>query len=383
MSAARQMSMFSPSAEYATPKQAAADVADDLAQAQIAVAEAAGMNRQDGTDLCSEIERVLGEMNRRGEEDLENLRRLHARIVGCSVDELDAKIAAEEAERKAKLETARANRPPPAPRASKRGKSKPAADEPASAPTARLTDRQRELLAQFDVSQNVARFRSEERIDDWPAVKAVFVALGAKWRTGKPGGFYFPDTDDGAEKVRLALSTGEIFDPKAAGFFPTPAALAKRLVEMAEIKPGELVLEPSAGRGAIAVAIREAGGIAACIEFLPDNAAELRRLGFEVKEKDFLGVRARDVYDAAVMNPPFGDRQDIAHIRRAFGWLRPGGRLVSVASSGIQFRDDALATEFRAWVAEHGGSIESLPDGSFLESGTGVRTCVVTVRRSA
>lgn len=373
---ASQMPLFSERAPAETPRAAAADIADDFAQAQIAITEAAGMNGQDGTDLCSEIERVLGEMNRRADEDLQHLRALHAKILRIPLEQLDGHLEAERAKEQAAKQERKAARPAAPPRAKRGAKGE-------GPPTARLTDRQRELLAQFDVSENVARFRSSEHIGDWTAIKAVFVALGAKWRTGKPGGFVFPENDDGAEKVRLALATGEIFDPKAAGFFPTPAPLAKRLVELAQIKPGDHVLEPSAGRGSIALAAREAGAEVYCVEFLPDNVIALMNAGLKVNESDFLSLRPSAVYDVAAMNPPFGDRQDIAHIRHAFEFLKPGGRLVSVASAGVQYRDDQLARDFREWVAANEGAIDSLPEGSFLESGTGVRTCVVRMRRAA
>jgi len=360
-----------------TPRAAAMDIAEDLADAQIAISEAAGMGTVSGGDLCLEIERVLSEMNRRAEADLEALRRLHAKIEGVPLEKLDAKIAARKAEEAKHLEELKRSRPAPPARPSKRSKAKAATPDPIAPPTTKLTARQQELLAGFIVEGNVARFASTERISDWPAVKVVFLALGAKWRTGKPGGFVFRDEDDGAEKVRLALESGEIFDPKAAGFFPTPARVASDLA--LSIHPGMRVLEPSAGRGAIAEAAKLHGGEVTCFELMPDNAAELRRLGFEVVEGDFLAAEPRPEFDAVVMNPPFADQ--LAHIRRAFEWVKPGGVLHSVASAGIQYRQDAAHVEFRAWAESLSGVITPLPDGSFLSSGTGVRTCTVLIGR--
>jgi len=43
-------------------------------------------------------------------------------------------------------------------------------------------------------------------------------------------------------------------------FFPTPKPLATRMAELADIKQGDTVLEPSAGNGNLADAAREAGG---------------------------------------------------------------------------------------------------------------------------
>jgi predicted RNA methylase len=272
---------------------------------------------------------------------------------------------------------------PPAPlaRASKRPKSEP---RPAEAiGVRRLTDRQRELVALVDVVDNVANFRQTEHIPDWLELKSTLVALGGKWRSKK--GFIFPDDVDAAERVRLAAATGEILDPKAASFFPTPEGLADELVRRARIEPGQSVLEPSAGRGALALAVRRACPEAhlACVEALPDNANALRALGLPVFEGDFLAAPFAPAFNRVVMNPPFEGRADIAHVRRAFDLLLPGGLLVAVMSSGVAHRQDALAAAFRAEVAANAGEIIENAEGAFLESGTAVRTVTVTMRRAA
>jgi predicted RNA methylase len=322
---------------------------------------------------------VLEQMAKRSDEDLQQLKEVHAELEGVPVDQLDAHLDEQERKRKAEIEEIR--RPAPGPRARRGKRARDTTAARASAPTSRLTDRQRELVRGFEVFNNVARYQGKDHVPDWADVKAVFVALGAKWKTGKPGGFRFPDTDDGQEKVRLALETGEILDLKAAGFFPTPAMLARHLVELAGIGPGDVVLEPSAGRGAIALAARAVGAEVECVELLPDNVGELKRLGFKVTADDFRHVPIERRFAAVVMNPPFAGRLDVFHIQHAFDFLAPGARLVSVAAAGVEYRDDQLGRDFRAWVSEHGGTIERLPDGSFLESGTGVRTCLVSVRR--
>src|SRR5690606_34403981 len=61
--------------------------------------------------------------------------------------------------------------------------------------------------------------------------------------------------------------------------------------------------------------------------------------------------------------------------------LNPGGRLLAIAASSLASRDDALTSALRERIAEFGGRIDALPDGSFKESGTGVNTVLVVVDR--
>lgn len=267
------------------------------------------------------------------------------------------------------------------PRAARATKAKPAPDL-ATIGIRTLNARQRELVAMVQIVGNVANYTDSERIPDWSELKSTMLALGGKWRTKK--GFIFPDDIDAAERVRLAVASGEILDPKAASFFPTPAWLADELVARAQIVGGHTVLEPSAGSGALALAVRRACPDAsiACVEALPDNVKKLRALGFEPHESDFLNTPL-GAFDRIVMNPPFEGRADIAHVRHAFGLLHPTGILVAIMSSGVAHRQDKLATEFRALVHASEGEIIENAEGAFLESGTGVRTVTVTMRKGS
>ncbi len=211
----------------------------------------------------------------------------------------------------------------------------------------------------------------------------MLVALGGKWRAKK--GFVFADDVDAAERIRLAQESGEVLDPRKADFFPTPRDLADKLASSVALFVLARVLEPSAGKGAIADAVRRAEPTASitCVELRPDYQRVLRAARYDVVAGDFLSADlAPASFDCVVMNSPFGGRADIHHVEHALTLLVPGGRLAAVMSAGVQYRQDKLATRFRALVAEHDGDIEPNPDGSFLESGTAVRTVIVTMRRT-
>lgn len=256
----------------------------------------------------------------------------------------------------------------------------------------RLTPRQIDLVRLMRVGpDNRATFASDEVISDWAALKKVMVALGGTWKKGArgdKGGFAFAEDVDASEVIRLAGETGEIFDPNAHDFFPTPAGLADALVARLDLRPGESLLEPSAGQGAIALAAKRACPSLhiVCMEILPANQKALIDLGFTVCHGgDFLAqVPHLDHvagFDAVAMNPPFGRRADVKHVTHALEFLRPGGRLAAIMSAGVSFRDDRLAKDFRALVDAHEGAIEPNPPGSFRESGTMVNTVTVTMRK--
>ncbi len=60
-------------------------------------------------------------------------------------------------------------------------------------------------------------------------------------------------------------------------------------------------------------------------------------------------------FDRVVMNPPFERQQDIDHVSRAAGMLKPGGRLVSVMSAGVTFRENNKTRWFRDLIETFAG----------------------------
>lgn len=208
-------------------------------------------------------------------------------------------------------------------------------------------------------------------------VSGALETLGGKWNK-KLGAHVFPaDPTEGIEEIIQAGG----FEKNPLDFFRTPATLAARVVELADIQAGMLVLEPSAGEGDIVRVIPEGVTV---------HAVELDRGRSEVLERviaargeasvairaDFLAVQPNP-YDRVVMNPPFGRQADIDHVMHAAKFLKPGGKLVAVMAGSVEFRDNKKTVAFREYVASLGGTIERLPDGTFSQSGTGVRTVLV------
>jgi predicted RNA methylase len=207
----------------------------------------------------------------------------------------------------------------------------------------------------------------------------VLEAAGGKWNRSAQAHVFDGDAIEALEPIML---TGAYSRTKQDfGQFDTPEDLAAEIVAMAGIEPGIPVLEPSAGIGRIAAAAGAAGGRVTCFEIDPKRAEKLRDIAKAVNISDFLAAHPSDgfSFDRVVMNPPFAKQADIHHVLHAFKFLKSGGRLVSIMSSGVMFRDNKLTSDFREFVYAHNGSIERLPEDSFKSSGTTVNTCVVTM----
>lgn len=214
---------------------------------------------------------------------------------------------------------------------------------------------------------------------DYESLNRVLEALGGKWIGRKVQAHVFPPGTDVRALVDNVLSTGRYEDPKDADFVETPEVLAADLVRRARVTMSDEVLEPSAGHGRIVLAVLKRGGMVRVIEESAARCGVLMSHGISATCADFLTIEPRYKVDAVVMNPPFSKQQDIDHVRHAFRFLKPNGRLVAVMGAGTTFRTNKKSIEFRAWVESLGGEIEELPEGMFKAEGTMVRAVVLSL----
>lgn len=209
----------------------------------------------------------------------------------------------------------------------------------------------------------------------YESVNKVLVMSGGKWNRSAQAHVF---QSDPRAKLGLALETGVVIDKKKeTQAFYTPSALADEVVQMANVKDC-MVLEPSAGRGALVEACARAGcrGVK-CIEKDPESAAALTADGIpSVVCGDFLDIMPGRKYERIVMNPPFTRGQDVKHIEHALKWLSPGGILVSIMSAGSSTEKVASVLDGRA----ESWSMRPVEAGAFKESGTNIPTVILLLK---
>lgn len=192
-----------------------------------------------------------------------------------------------------------------------------------------------------------------------------------------------PEGAASIEAMRRTLRAGGVRVVSVPQIFPTPTDLAKRMVAIAAPRVGERVLEPSAGSGNLLRALPGVVPFAAMKQTACEVVAVERNMAFKeslvneglaqrVVGGDFLACTPEDLgrFDVILMNPPFANAADIAHIQHARQFLAPGGRLVAICADGPRQRQCLRAL----------GSYEPLPEDSFASVGTNVRTALVVVR---
>lgn len=219
-------------------------------------------------------------------------------------------------------------------------------------------------------------------------VDKALQALGGKWNRQLRGHLF--DRDPNAALAE-ALARGSVEDrKKTLQQFWTPPEIVGRMCDLAGDIEGTDVLEPSAGKGHILFEIIGRGGLPTAVEIDP---AEAMQLEAEVEGRwpivcaDFLNWTpcrpyTPTLFDFIIMNPPFARNQDIAHVRRAYDLLKPGGRLVAITSPHWTFASDRAAVDFRQWFDEHGDSNDHLPTGTFKAMGTGVGSQLISLTKA-
>jgi len=163
---------------------------------------------------------------------------------------------------------------------------------------------------------------------------------------------------------RLPTQTKRTAEQDEFQQFSTPPPFAYLAGWVAKLTPNDVLLEPSAGIGGLAVFGKKAGASVVVNELSPRRRAVLELMGFNrvfgENAEQLNNILPKDVVPTVVvMNPPFsstagrkqGSRDTsngARHIEQALARLAPGGRLVAIVGEGMAMDRPV----FRSWWSE-------------------------------
>lgn len=172
--------------------------------------------------------------------------------------------------------------------------------------------------------------------------------------------------------------------------FSTPLPMGLAALAATQITARDLVLEPSAGTGLLAILAEIAGGSLMLNELADTRADLLRRLfpgrlvtSFDAAQiDDHLDVGLRP--SVILMNPPFSAMANVdarsteataRHLRSALARLAPGGRLVAITGAGFAPDAPAWAETFgRLTETAHLVFTGAVSGAAFAKHGTSFET---------
>ncbi|HLP88805.1 MAG TPA: rRNA adenine N-6-methyltransferase family protein [Nostocaceae cyanobacterium] len=164
------------------------------------------------------------------------------------------------------------------------------------------------------------------------------------------------------------------------GYFPTPSKVVEKMISHLQLQPGMKVLEPQAGAGHIADALKNHGCEVTCLEINPDLVSVLRLKGHQVLHQDCQDYRCE--FPRIAMNPPFENCQDAIFIQHAYNHcLSRGGIMAAIASEGLFFRNTQTEINFQQWFKFNKGKSYKLGDAfknSDRSTGIATRLLVLT-----
>ena len=178
----------------------------------------------------------------------------------------------------------------------------------------------------------------------------------------------------------------EFFDPE---FFPTPRPVIEKMLNRID-SDARYFLEPSAGRGDIAEAIKdhlEGYGWnrraieVDCIEHSPDLCAILQGKEYPVVGTDWLTYEGVSYYDAIVMNPPFST--GTSHLLRAWDFIHSGEIVCLLNSETLRNPHTAERKRLATIIEEHGDTEELGASFNTSTRPTDVEITMVYLRKTA
>ncbi len=252
----------------------------------------------------------------------------------------------------------------------------------------KITNQIKEILVQWLFEENkyfLPQINLERKT--YLEINEVLTSLWGKWnRWAKAHLFDWTqeELESSLEQVLQDWETTTLAEiKKQFQYFPTPKDIAEKLVELAEIKDWDFILEPSAWKGAISDIFPQKNK-KTLVELDINNFIILKEKEFfnddcRVINRDFLQCYIKDLgkFQKIIANPPFSKNQDVKHILHMYDLLKEWWRIVAIASSSIMTKETKLHKELKLLNPEF---IE-LSSWDFKESWTMVKTCIVIINK--
>ena len=154
--------------------------------------------------------------------------------------------------------------------------------------------------------------------------------------------------DSTVEQIKQTAINQQVWD-----FYPTNDTIIQKMIAIADVKAHHRILEPSAGSGDLASAIAGLGVKQIdCFEVNSSLQKAIRIRDFNLVGDDFLASTPQPIYDRIIANPPFSNNGVARHTQHAFNFLKPGGKLITLAHH-YRLQPSQSDLDFFAWLKQH------------------------------
>jgi len=181
----------------------------------------------------------------------------------------------------------------------------------------------------------------------------------------------------------------EIISYDIEGFYPTPRKVVERMIELADIKDKDTIIEPSAGNGAIADILKEKypdiNSRLGLIEINHTLRKILMEKGYNLYGEDCMKFTHPTGFKKFIMNPPFETDKSILHIMHLFNFaLAKGGRMVAIIPASLYYPLNPrkrIRQHFNEFLDKYciKKYTDELPPETFKNSGTNAHSVLIVL----
>lgn len=212
----------------------------------------------------------------------------------------------------------------------------------------------------------------------YQALKKSLVNAGA---TYQDSGFAFDSSATAEETLSRLLGGERINIKKSLQYFPTTDSACDELLYGLDLA-NKIVFEPSAGEGYLVRRAFQAGAAKVLVaEIYEKFHNSLIQSGAKIIGKSIFDVQPGDVssIDVVIMNPPWSGAQDVRHIEHVLDTVPESVVVHAIMSQSVIESTNQVYERFRSFLNLYGVEPVPMKAGTFRESGTMAKGCVVRI----